>query len=129
MGKQLKVMGIGALLAVGILVVGYVLQQRQLAEVDALVAQCKGEHLNKPAGPLKNWQQAPLVCEPHKLLLAPNRTATQNEIVAASREAYDIADSAIWIAVIIFGLSALPFLWLFLLNRIRELGNAVRGKE
>lgn len=126
MSKQLKVMGIGALLAVGILVVGYVLQQRQLAEVDALVAQCKGEHLNRPAVPLKHGQ---LVCEPAELMLWPNRVGIQSEIVAASREAYDIADSAIWIAVIIFGLSALPFLWLFLLNRIRELGNAVRGKE
>ncbi|WP_444447880.1 hypothetical protein [Pseudomonas kurunegalensis] len=127
--KPLKVLAIGVLLAVGIMATGYFLQQRQLAKVDVLVAQCKGEHLNRPDGPWKKWQQDPLVCDPAELVLLPNKVAIQKEISHARYEAYDTASTASWIAGMVVVLSALPFLWQFLLNRIRELANAIRGKE
>lgn len=128
MSKPLKVLAIGVLLAVGVMATGYFVQRGQLAKVDALVAQCKGEHLSRPDGPWKKWQQDPLVCDPAELVLLPNKVGIQRAIMDARYEAYDTTNTAAWIAGMVVVLSALPFLWQFLLNRIRELANAIRGK-
>lgn len=129
MNKPLKVLAIGVLLAAAVMATGYLIQQRQLAKVDALVATCKGEHLNRPDGPWKKWQQDPLECDPTELILSPNKVGIQRAIMDARYEAYDTTNTAAWIAGMVAVLSALPFLWQFFLNRIRELANAIRGKE
>lgn len=128
MNKPLKVLAIGVLLAAGVMATGYFIHQRQLAKVDALVAQCKGEHLNKPDGPWKKWQRDPLVCDPTELVLFPNKVGIQRAIMDARYEAYDTTNTASWIAVVVFMLGALPYAWYFLLKRLRELADAIRGK-
>lgn len=129
MSKPLKVLAIGVLLATGIMGTGYVIEKRQQAGIDDLVAQCKAEHLNRPDGPWKKWQQNTLVCELSELLMFTDQVGIQKEIVEAHYTSVNTTDWVKFVAGAALVLSALPLLWQFLLNRIRELANAIRGKE
>lgn len=62
------------------------------------------------------------------LLLAPNLVGVQKQIVEKFYASNNTADWAKIVAAFVFILCALPYLWHFLLQRIRELGDAIRGK-
>jgi hypothetical protein len=129
MTKSTKTLLIGILVSVSLIVLAYFVEKHQQSELAALVEKCgQSNHSDSPDGPWKQWEKAPLVCEPSDLILNYNLVGIQKDIV---EQFYSSSNTVEWFKIAagsVLFLCAIPYLWHFLLRRIRELSNAVKGK-
>jgi hypothetical protein len=108
-------------------------KQRLDKHLRSLVAQCdaindRNVKVVPEAGkPWTRYRADPLVCEPNALASAVQVSELQADILGAHSDWKDAANP-IPAAVLLTILSAVPWLWYFLLRRIVELRNAIGGK-
>lgn len=124
---------IGGLLA-GLIVfaAGYAGSIRNDTHLSDLVRQCESENTRPSLPPTDPLYTAQLVCDPAKLReLSPGSdlVGVQAKIVQAQskREAWFKWTLAFSVGLIL--LSGTPYTWYFLLRRIREFAEAIRGKH
>jgi hypothetical protein len=106
------------------------LLQRTRAEIQA---RCVAEgDSRKQSG--QWWASLPLVCDPSSLTnFAIPLAGLQKDLAAAERQldVEEYRQPREWpfiLAVLIAGCSAVPWIWYFILRRVRELSDAVRGR-
>lgn len=128
MSKPAKILFIGVLVSLVVLAVGYLLDRREQFALDALIAKCKTETMEAPKGPWQKYQEAPLVCEPTELIGYPDLIGIQKEVRQSYLGRGDYFSGSQLLAVLLLGVFALPYVWYFLLRRVRELVKAITGK-
>ena len=73
-----------------------------------------------------------LICDPMDLYLSESsknpHVGIQAKLVAAQKDVLKSEDWFLPVAIVVLVISALPWLWYFLLRRIRELRDAILGK-
>jgi hypothetical protein len=69
-----------------------------------------------------------MVCEPNSLSSLGDLVGIQSRIVETHRKAQTWSESSRLLAILIVVISAVPFIWYFLLRRVRELREAIMGK-
>jgi hypothetical protein len=80
------------------------------------------------------WASLPLVCDPSTLMnFAIPLAGVQKDLAAAERQrdVEEYRQPREWpflLAVLIAGCSAVPWIWYFILQRVRELSDAVHGR-
>ena len=117
-----KLLIVGMAIGVAVVGIGYATTRYRLAQVETLVAECQTVH---------NLFNDPLVCDPVDLRRSTSDSPAvgiQAQIVSASSAAGTYFDVSLYLAALIAIVFAIPFAWYFLLRRIRELGDAIRGK-
>ena len=128
MSRPAKIFFLGVVVSLIVLAVGYALDKQQQDALDTLIAKCKTETMETPIGPWQKYQEAPLVCEPTELIGYPDIIGIQKEV----RQSYlGLGDYFLWsqlLAVLLLGVFGLPYVWYFLLRRVRELVKAITGK-
>jgi hypothetical protein len=129
MEKSAKIFLLGCVLGTAMVGYGYIKEDREKENLTSLVARCESEKLVTPKGPWLKYQEAPLVCEPEALMKLTDWTpvGVQREIVESASKQGAALDSSIIAALGLVLLFALPYLWYFLLRRIRELSSAIRN--
>jgi len=126
-----KLLIVGMAIGIAVVGIGYATTRYRLAQVEALVAECQTEHKRAPVSKEKPWRNDPLVCDPvdlRRLTSDSPAVGIQAQIVSASSAAGTYFDVSLYLAALIAIVFAIPFAWHFLLRRIRELGDAIRGK-
>lgn len=117
--KALKsvLVGVAASIIVGLLL-GF-RAWRSEWNLRSLEAQCRGENTDK---------DVQLVCDAKRLIDLQKRAGplvgTQAQIAERS-EMFDEQCRQVWLALLVI---PLPWLWYFILDRIRELSSAIRGQ-
>lgn len=122
-----KVLLAGVAVAAGVVALGYGMALYERVQVEKLVAECKTQHTPES---MKPYEGLPLVCDPAELLSSDQLPAggIQARIRDGTRAADEYRERSLLIAPFVLILFALPFSWYFLLARIRELGDALRGR-
>jgi hypothetical protein len=115
----------------------YVGQTRD--QLSALVATCVREGNERVAKAAKKvcdpkdlecaWEQASPICEPDQIISwSPSPNSIESAIQTAQYEVSARSSAVNQLALLVAAVAFLPALWYFILARIREIGNAVRGK-
>ncbi|WP_283742705.1 hypothetical protein [Sideroxydans sp. CL21] len=140
MDKQKKYLLLGATLAVLILIGGYltsIYDRYHVAslngELNTLAEKCKTETAGMPLwarapeGPWTKYQKIPAFCDSQVFTkLGGDEIQKQlDELQSTSGHAFK---NTINIALFVFLLFGAPYVWYFLLRRIRELKDAITGK-
>lgn len=103
--------------------------RRLQAEVGKLVAQCRADSERRTRAPTGPWDKDPLICTPAELrTVAWSLVGVQAQIADAQRKRDRFAEWLPVVAIAVGVIGALPFLWYFLLRRIRELREAIIGR-
>src|SRR6266705_4095908 len=124
-----KLLATGIIAAVVWLAAGGLITMRMNAQLNSLVAACrdrneKAQHSDSTIP----WEKDPLICDPQELAALPASVGIQAQIVAAHKRLIGFKQ---WLPITggaIVAASAVPFLWYFLLRRIRELSGAIVGR-
>lgn len=119
----------GILLAVLVLAAGLADTQRLERRVREIRAACEDEgrrQANAESVP-SSWE---LDCNPGSLAssTAPDPSGVQGELARAERQRVQGSDWAVPAALIVAVSLSLPWIWYFVLDRIRELRHAIVGK-
>lgn len=122
--QKLLVGGISAALIV--LVVGYVAVTIFSRHVNSLQGKCAAE-AKKDLPPPPPGFTLDVDCDPQSLLMHES-VGVQAELASAQRQLNFWRENPQWIAGLLVAIAALPLCWYFLLERIRELSNAIRGR-
>ncbi|HWW07604.1 hypothetical protein [Collimonas sp.] len=130
MDRQTKYLLVGTMLAVLILLGGYLTSIYDNSQLLSLIEKCKTDMTHAEKGPWLEYQKDPLVCDPKVLsqLVENDAVGIQKQIVESVSTAGNIFNGAKIIALFVFLLFGSPYAWYFLLRRIRELRDAVAGK-
>jgi hypothetical protein len=79
----------------------------------------------------KTLRDGPLVCDPVSLQYRRSElrlTAVQDKILEAQRGSNSWLERTLTLAIVVTLMSAIPYIWYFLLRRVREVRDAVVGK-
>lgn len=125
MTKPTKMLLIGIASSLSLLVLAFLVERYLAAYLASLIRDCEAS--NGPDGPWKSWQGYTLLCSPFNLIGNYDHVGIQKEIVEAHYNSRYVAELAPIVAGVILFLSTIPWLWHFLLRRIRELSGAIRG--
>lgn len=121
-----KALLIGCAVAASVAAIGFGYEYHLGSKVSRLEAQCIEE--SKRGSPAAAFgKNDALVCDRDTLAELPESVGIQAEIVAAHRKAKHHDDWYYGLAIGVLIFSSLPYLWYFLLQRIRELRNAIMG--
>lgn len=127
-----KVLWGGCACAILIVAGGSLYERRGVDRMRALVEECKAkpdpwkQFENAPAPP-PGYVLDPFVCDPDKLIVLGANEGLQGQIVDAHYASL-AADEAPWFwAGVVLALSAIPWVWYFLLRRIGEIRSALAG--
>ena len=75
------------------------------------------------------WEQARLVCQPEQLRdVSESTDSIQSQIKVKAQQMARRSTDVNTVAIVVALLGTLPAIWYFVLARIREIGDAVRGK-
>lgn len=128
MNGSTKILVGGLALAALVLGVGLLNVYRLERRISDLEAAC--EHQNakdKLPGSTDEWALAPMVCDSSELYFS-DVVGIQADIKKARRDWQEAGSWSASIAVTIAILSVIPWLWYFLLRRLAEILEAIRGK-
>jgi hypothetical protein len=103
----------------------YLIERQRSQALDAAIERCHAESIASKDYKELHFQ---MDCSPADLFLDdPPFVDVQAEVVGAEAKQFQ---SRLWLqgALVLFGISALPWLWYTLLRRIAELRAAVSGK-
>ena len=146
MDKTLKFFVVGVAIAAGVaascpIINGITAAQRpaKIASLESAVAalKTKCESIPPDTTPAPGWPNDPLypICDPKVLAIEDlsHSTSIQKEMALKQNEIYNEQQShptklPYFIALFIVLISGIPWSWYFLLRRIRELSDAIRGK-
>lgn len=124
MKTETKSLAIGALVAAAIAGGGWLNTARLESKLGRLIVQCQEEG-RKSGAPIFGYE---LDCEPDSLLLLSGKNVgIQAEVASAQRKVRDSKGWPFILAVAVFGVLAVPWLWYFLLRRLREIRDALVG--
>lgn len=128
MVKGGRVLIVGLMGAVFLCSVGYYLDWRQGENIKEIGLRCTNEAAIERAKSELDFQ---MLCDPLELFPLDERViGVQKELVEAVK-ARDVSNTHHWYsAAIFFALAlAIPYLWYFLLRRLREVRDAVTGRD
>ena len=147
MDKPTKSLILGTGVGLFIVAGAYAVAVYETSHITRLVEQCKSKpvvHGYEPRSEVEKlhdgekatsraWEPPEVKadrCDPAALarLGTDGLLGVQKEIAVAQSNLGVKVNSALWAAGAIFALFSLPFVWYFLLRRIRELSNAIAGK-
>lgn len=110
--------------AISALLAGAALANRAYWEDQATEAE---QECRRQSGAPSEWSQFPMVCDPHVLAQSGAiLVGVQDRIVEASEASSTWQTDVLSTAFLLAVLSSLPAAWYFLLDRIRELADAIR---
>lgn len=127
MGKPTKSLLVGILAATAGVIVGRVQAVRFEHQVELLQKTCvaDGERIAKETGP----PSFRLTCDPVELATSSGTlVGVQQDIATAQRQAWAWKQWPVRVSAGVGGLLAVPWIWYFLLRRIRELREAIVGR-
>ena len=124
-----KLFAIGLIAAVACFGAGRIIVMRADTHLKSLVATChdeseRAQHSNTNVP----WEKDPLVCDPRELASIGAPVGIQAQIASAYGRLLSLRQWTWLVPAAIAAASAIPFLWYFLLRRIRELSGAVIGR-
>jgi hypothetical protein len=129
MDKSIKIL-LSGIVCAGIIASGQIFYNRSLEnKLNQLKAECIAEDIaEKEKTPGSRFQ---LICDPEELEgVEVKGEGVQAKLVSTYRDLHREESSSRFflVAAAIMGVSALPWLWYFLLRRIRELRDVIVGK-
>lgn len=131
MEKPTKILVIGLVGSALCLIVGFIDYKHNQQDLKTLIAHCE-------SGDLAPWDKdysvkprfgGTLICAPNELIKIRSNSmqkGVQKKIVEAHQSIGNNWDFFCMIALILAGISAIPYAWYFFLQRLRELRDALR---
>ncbi len=129
MVKGLKTLLVGIGVCVAIVLAHFMFEWRTESQLAQAITAC--DTWNKQPDSAKDLPGLLLFCQPHELeadLYKGTWTSPQKEVTEAMRKRGATRIYLSFVPAILF-VFALPYLWYFLLRRVRELRDAVTGTE
>ena len=127
MHKPTKILIIGMISAFIVFSASKVNTHLLESKVKKLEAQCIDEDIARKTR--KKGGRWIMICDAKSLFTSENSLkGIQASIRSAQKEVNNSKRKTPFLSIIILGLSVLPWLWYFLLKRVRELSKAVIGK-
>lgn len=111
---------IGCLIAcVAFSVVQWLAISARSANLNSLIEVCEAEAIARNQASNEQWEKFKLSCDP--ITLSVNAPGLQGRIGVARQGLYSVSSLAILAGLFILAGSAIPFLWYFVLRRLREI--------
>ncbi len=132
--STLRLMLIGLVAAIGIGILTYSVRVApERRSLERLVQECTKpnpfDQFDPPSSEPQGKDSPKLVCDPQVLQSLGGATGIQRELVDVQGRIDNIKEDAAGIALIVLLLFSLPYLWYFLLRRIKELRDVLAGRE
>jgi hypothetical protein len=126
-----KILVGGAIASVLVLLGGALNTVRLERSVEKLQSKCRANAVEDEKRSKAKGEWSPpasdLICDAKELTALPDLKGDQADIASASRDAQESRTWPRLLAVAVLCLSAVPWLWYFLLRRIAELRAAIGG--
>jgi hypothetical protein len=123
---RFKLLAIGAIAAAACLGIGDLVTMRLNSNLQALISTCRARGEKAQASATTELERHfELDCDPESLAHSRALTGIQAQIASAHQRLLTWKHWPPLIAAGVFGVTAVPFVWYFLLHRIRELSEAI----